>query len=134
MTDVVATQSPTCHPVIAAIAVIAIIVASGLAGFRFVSADVEVTRNLLRASERSTQSRLEGQRDCLGARLDELIPDGAAVRVRVAPPAAHRIIEALIPAQRVVEGDPKSQRAWLIESSGASKHTGCLRGLVVVAP
>lgn len=95
---------------------------------------VDVTRNLLQASERSEQGERERARDCLGRSLDRLIPDGARVRVRVAPPAAHRIIEALLPQHEIVEGDPATQRAWLIERDRAGPKSGCLRGLRVVAP
>lgn len=119
---------------VVSVCTVLVMCAAGLALVRYAVDDLVVTRDLLQSSERDTQARLEAQRDCLGDRLDRLIPDGAKVRVRVPPPAAHRIIEALLPGHQIVEGDPKAQGAWLIESSRSSTNTGCLRGLQIVAP
>jgi len=120
--------------VVAGASVALVLVAGATALGHFAWHDLEVTRSLLRSDERRDHGRVEEQRDCLGDRLDQLIPDDSAVRVRMAPPAAHRIIEALLPKHRIVEGDPVAQRAWLIETSRSSELTGCLRGLRVVAP
>jgi hypothetical protein len=120
--------------VVVVAASLVVVVAGGFGVGRFVVDDVEITRDLLQTTDRQTQARLERQRDCLSESLDRLIPDGAKVRVRVPPPAAHRIIEALLPRHSIVEGDPQTQGAWLVESSRLSKNTGCLRGLQVLAP
>ena len=116
------------------IGVLAIVTAAGTGFYRSVEANVDATNRLLDADDRAAQAGFEKQRECLGRRLDALIPDGAAVRVDVAPPAAHRIIEALLPDHRIVEGDARQQGAWYIQTSRQGPKTGCLRGLVVTAP
>ena len=122
------------RPHVTAFCTALVVATAGAALVGYARADLVVTRALLRAEDRSVQGGLERQRDCLSDRLDRLIPDGSSVRVRVAPPAAHRIIEALLPRHRIVEGAPEEHGAWLIESSRLSTYTGCLRGLRVVAP